>query len=176
MTDATRWLQWVSLPISVLALVIAGYQSWDAHTSATRALQPLLVFDTEDDPEEAPFGLTVENDGAGPAIIKTVTYYVDKKPVASGDPDDVIKVAKLNSNETNYQEIEPNDAVGVGQHISLFFRGTRYKADGTEADRFADFLDDHLEVKIEYQSLSGESFIKCATPHKFDDKSIGCPP
>ncbi len=162
MGHAPRWVQWISLPLSIAALGIAAWQSWDTHVSTKRALQPLLAFDLEDDPEQFPFGIMVENDGAGPAIIKSVTYYVDNLPIE--DVDKVIAAAKLNSKQTDTQLFDRDDALGVGRNMWLLSRSKRNRADTTEANKFADFLGDHLDVKINYCSLAGDCFTKCSTP------------
>lgn len=159
----------VAVPVSLLALGVSAWQAFETHTDAQRQLQPILTFDVEDDPDDAPFALIVENDGEGPAIVTAITYYLDGHKL--GSPDDVLDSAKLPV-AAKFQQFEPGDAFGKGQTLKLFWwKGTASKSDG---DAFAKFLDERLAVKIEYKSLAGDTYVRCITPDKFDRASVGC--
>jgi hypothetical protein len=171
------WVQWMALTVVLVSGDALAFPTWDGHARTTKYFQqPSLVFDTEDDTDEYPMGLLVENEGTGPAIIKTVTYYVHKEEIADGNPETVINAAKLNPQQTKFHELKSGDAFRVGEQLWLFWRSEKDKADNDEAARFASFIDDDLEVKIQYQSLSGDTFTQCRTPDNFDRASIGCPP
>ena len=47
--------------------------------------KPHVDFDIENDSDELMVGIAITNAGPGPAAIKAVTYYVDRKPVAEAD-------------------------------------------------------------------------------------------
>jgi hypothetical protein len=172
-----RWAQWMALTLVLVSGDALAFPTWDGHARITKYFQqPSLVFDTEDDPDEYPMGLMVENEGTGPAIIKTVTYYVHKEEIADGNAESVINAAKLDAKQTKFHELKRGDAFRVGEQLWLFWRSENDKADAEEAAKFANFIDDDLEVKIQYQSLSGDTFTQCRTPDNFDRASIGCPP
>ena len=58
------------------------------------------------------------NAGPGPAAIKAITFYVDRKPVA--DADEMGRTyAKLPAAELDYQIMEPGDTLAVGEKIWL---------------------------------------------------------
>jgi hypothetical protein len=171
-----RWAQWLVLIVVLVSGDAVALPTWDGHARSTKYFQqPTLVFDTEDDPDEYPMGLMVENEGGGPAIIKTVTYYVRKEEVTDGNPASVINASKLDAKQTKFHELKRGEVLGVGEQIWLFWRRENDKADTEEAARFASFIDDDLEVKIQYQSSSGDTFTLCRTPDDFDRGSIGCP-
>jgi hypothetical protein len=55
-------------------------------------------------------GIAITNAGPGPAGIKAITFYVDRKPVA--DADDMGRTyAKLSAAELGYQIMEPGDTL-----------------------------------------------------------------
>lgn len=126
------------------------------------SVRPLIVFDTEDDPDDFPFGLSIENRGAGPAIIKSIRYYVNR--VSFTDIDSAVAAAHLNSDQTEYKTFDADDPLGAGEVEWLVYRLKRYSKDHAEANRFADFLDYRLGVEVEYCSLLAECWKKCSTP------------
>jgi hypothetical protein len=171
-----RWAQWMALTLVLVSGDALAFPTWDGHARSTKYFQqPSLVFDMEDDPDEYPMGVMVENEGAGPAIIKTVTYYVRTAEITDGNPLSVINAGKLDAKRTKFHELKRGDVLRVGEQMWLFWRGENDKADPEEAARFASFIDDDLEVKIQYQSSSGDTFTQCRTPDEFDRGSIGCP-
>lgn len=172
---APRWAHWMALTVALISGDALAFPTWDGHARSTKYFQqPSLVFDTEDDPDQYPMGLMVENEGTGPAIIKAVTYYVHKEEITDGNPLSVINAAKLDAKQTKFRELKRGEAFGVGEQMWLFWRGEKDKADAEEAAKFANFIDDDLVVKIQYQSSSGDTFTQCKTPDGFDRESVGC--
>jgi len=171
-----RWTQWVVLAVMLISGNALALPAWEGHMRTTKYFQaPFLVFDTEDDPDQYPMGLSVDNEGVGPAIIKAVTYYVHKEEIAGASPRSVINAARLDATQTRFHELKRGETLDVGKKRWLFWRRENDKADSEEAARFASFIDGDLGVKIQYQSSSGETFTQCRTPDNFDRASIGCP-
>jgi hypothetical protein len=98
------------------------------------------------------------NGGPGPAVVKNVTYYVDRKPVR--DEDEAIAYGKLNANLVRWRQLEPEDTLAVNEHYWLFYRSSKNKKD---LDRFVDFVDRHLAIQIRFCSMNGVRETKCST-------------
>jgi hypothetical protein len=82
------------------------------------ATKPNVDFDIENDSDELMVGTAITNAGPGPAAIKAVTCYVDRKPVAEAD-DMGRAYAKLPAAALDYQIMEPGDALAVGERVWL---------------------------------------------------------
>ena len=148
----------ISLIVSVLSAVFAGLSWMETREHDRASLSPSVYFDTEDDPKEKLVGLGIVNDGAGPAVVKTVTYYVDRRPVRGVD--EALAFGKLNADLLDTIELERDDSLGVGATVWLISRPNR---DKRELDRFIEFLDQHVAVQIEYCSLDGQCASKCSS-------------
>ena len=125
--------------------------------------KPLITFDTEDDPDAPPFGIAIENSGLGPAIIKSVRYYVDG--VQMKDSEAAFKQGHADDDSVNYFDFEPNDALAPGKKewmVSLDKRGLRNKK---VSNALADLIDDHLGIEVEFCSLAGgDCATRCSNP------------
>ncbi len=159
--------------ISVLALLIAlgsaaftGMQWRDAHQQILFATKPHVDFGIQNDPDEPPVGIAVNNAGPGPAIIKSVTFYVDRKSVRDAD-EAGRDYAKLSESELGYSELEPGDTLAVGDKVWLIkYRKPRGgKVVQKNIENFADFIDQHLAIEIVFCSDLQEDlcWLKCST-------------
>jgi len=186
------WLDTVAIAISVLALLVSGgqllysrYQGQylapqvkDAEQHSTQAqaqlndtqaqfktsLRPLVTFDTENDPDGKSFGLAIANRGTGPAVIRSLTYYVDRVPFAVLK--DAIAAGHVKSGETEYLTFDGGDVLGVGDREWLVFRRKKSGGDKAEAERFEDFLANRFAVGVSYCSLAEECFTICSKPSR----------
>lgn len=143
-------------------LAQAQKQLDDARAQFKTSLKPLVGFDIEDDPDNFPFGIAIENRGTGPAVIKSVTYYVNRVPFTNIE--DAVAAGHLKSSETNYIELEAEDGLGAGQKEWLLYRPKKFSSDKAEAKRFADFLDNNFAIEISFCSLADECSKRCSTP------------
>jgi hypothetical protein len=152
-------LRWVPVGISVAALGLTLFQLFDERAATSYAARPIIDFFTEDDSTEPKVGIEISNDGPGVAIVKKVTYYVDKKPVA----DDGVAEDKSRTDPDLIKVVEyaTDDAIASGHSDWIFFRPTSDKKD---IDRFTDYVDDHLSIGVSYCSLQGQCWWKCSTP------------
>ena len=159
--------------ISVLALLIAlgaatfAAMQWrDAHNQILFAAKPHVDFETQSDPDEPPVGIAVINEGPGPAIIKSVTFYVDRKSVRDAD-EAGRDYAKLSESELGLLDLEPGDTLPVVDKFWLIkYRKPRGgKIVQKNIENFADFIDQHLAVEIVFCSASQEDLCwpKCST-------------
>jgi hypothetical protein len=75
------WIALAALVVSGLTASAALYQSKVFSDQLSATVWPYLSFDTTAGPST--FALTLENDGAGPAIIDSAQVFVDGKPLPS---------------------------------------------------------------------------------------------
>lgn len=178
-----RWLRvWAPLIISVASIAL-GTASWlsgreqvaQAEKSYEQAreqyavakaqfqssFKPLINFDSES--SAPPFGMAIENRGAGPALIKSVTYWFDHTPYRNDW--DAIAAAKFNYDHLNDYYLQVGDALGVNEKEWLVAMPKRYASvNKEEAGRFALFIAQDLAIEVEYCSLAGECMKRCSTP------------
>lgn len=152
----------------VVALAAAGFSGMQWHESREQLLlstRPHVDFDTEDDSDQLPAGIAISNAGPGPAIIRNVTFYVDRKPVR--DAEEVwTTYAGLGLPELDYLEFEPDDTLAVGEKAWLIqYRKPRGgKINQKNVEKFADFVDQHLAISITFCSAVREDICwsKCS--------------
>jgi len=150
-----------SVLISLLAIAFSGLQWSETRTQRILSIKPSVDFYIQDDPDEAPFGIAVTNGGPGPAVIKFVTYYLDRKPVR--DSTDLIDTAKLKSDETKNIDFDEDDTLAVNGTSWLLAHRKKGKEDQKEVDKFIEILDNHIGVKIRFCSIEGQCWDKCST-------------
>ena len=129
------------------------------------ATKPHVDFDIEDDSDEPMVGIAIKNAGPGPAVIKAITFYVDRKPVA--DADDMGRTyAKLPAAELHYQIMEPGETLEVGETVwPISYRKPRAgKVNQATKAAFGDFLDKSAAIEIEFCSVIRETecWTKCS--------------
>jgi hypothetical protein len=111
----------------------------------------------------------MRNDGLGPALIRSVAYTVDGKPVASLNAIVDPMVAKLKSSraqgiDTSVSSVESGDVLPANQRIALV------QVDGTPIVQALLAESSHLNLSICYCSLLGRCWTKqfdepTGTPH-----------
>lgn len=112
----------------------------------------------QDESDDQPLnGLQIMNDGPAVARLKSITYYVDRKPV--DDVDDVIDFGKLEG-VTTFQ-FNDNDTLAAGGREWLLSMST--KAKPKELEGFNDFLEHHVAVEVEVCSdVTGKCQTQCS--------------
>ena len=121
-------------------------------------MKPSVDFDIQDEDVEPTVGVRIMNVGPGPAVIKKVTYYVDRKPVR--DEEEAIGYGKLSGSLVRYYSFDEDDTLAKDEQHFLFYLSTKHKK---ELDRFIDFIDEHLAIEVTYCSLKGDCVTKCST-------------
>jgi hypothetical protein len=159
---ATGWLSVASLIVALGAAAFTGLQWHDAHNQLLLSMKPSVNFDTEDDPDAPPVGIEIRNAGPGPAVIKSLTYYVDRKSVK--DWTEAEDYGKLNPVQIKTFEFALDDTLTVNENEWLV-KHSKYhgKEDKPEVDKFTDFIDQQVGVEVVYCSLAGECWKKCST-------------
>jgi len=155
--------------LSVIVLALSGifsacitYVQWrEARDQLVFTMKPSIDFDTEDSAESPPVGVAIMNGGPGPAIIKSITYYVDRKPVK--DESEAIQFGKLDSKQTNYFQFDEGDTLAANGKEWLLQHQRRGKEDQKELDKFSDFIDQNLGIEVRFCSILGECWTKCST-------------
>jgi hypothetical protein len=111
---ATGWFSVVSLIVALGAAAFTALQWQDAHNQLLLSMKPAVEFDTEDDADAPPVGVEITNAGPGPAVIKSVTYFVDRKSVK--DWPEAADYAKLDAAQIQIFRFEPDDTLAVNEN------------------------------------------------------------
>lgn len=151
-----------ALVISIVALVFTGLQEKDSHNQLLLSMKPSVDFEKDFDPDDNPVGISVGNEGPGPAVIKSVTYFVDKKAV--GDVDKLVEFQELGDVVT--YDFDEGDTLAVGQRHWLLSLATKVRGNDEkqELDEFVDLINHHLAVEVKFCTvLPGDCYTKCST-------------
>lgn len=148
---------WMAVVISLVAVGFSGLQWYEAHEQKSLSVRPSLSFIVEDRKDKPIVGVGLDNGGPGPAVIKSVAYYVDRKAMRdAGEAQDYCKLKV----DPDGDDLEEGDALAAGKEQWLFARSTKNKR---ELDQFIDCVDQHLAVEVSYCALDGECWKKCST-------------
>jgi hypothetical protein len=126
----------VAVVISLVALVFTGLQWRESHNLLLLSMKPSVDFELEDDPDDLPVGFNIQNSGPGPAVIKSITYYADKKVIG-----DVNKLADFEDlqNIATY-DFDEGDTLAVGErHWLLSYKSKPNGKD--EEKKLNEFVD-----------------------------------
>ena len=156
----------VSILIASASAVFTGMQLREARNAVLVQLKPHVDFDIEDDPDVlATIGISVVNAGPGPALFKSVGYFVDGVRVK--DADAVAAAARLPRVQLEDRAFDPGDSLAVNETFWLlkYRKPHGGKADPKEAERFTDFLDQRLAIGVTFCSVVNEEDcrFKCST-------------
>jgi hypothetical protein len=151
----------VPIVISLAAALFTGLQWRETHNQIALSMKPSVDFDTEDDPDDPPIGIAISNSGPGPAVMKSVTFFVDRKPAK--DAEEAAQRGSLDIDGLNAFEFDEGDTLAVGEKEWLFRYRKANKPGDAQAVRYADFVGGHLGVEAEFCSVLGDCWIKCST-------------
>ena len=170
-----RWAEvpWATAITAIVAVYGAGLSTlvfYDQRNEARSLLllstKPHVDFQIENDPDQLPVGIAVKNAGPGPADIRSVTFYVDRKPVADAE-EAGNTIGKLSLSELDYEIFDPDDTLAVGETAWLIrYRKPRGgKINQKNLEHFADFVDQNLAIEIQFCSTIREDlcWTKCST-------------
>ena len=145
----------LSLAIAFWAALFTALQWKTINDQWLFANKPNILFDTEDDPEVPPVGISAVNAGPGLAIIQRVTYFYDRKPVK--DYKEALDFGKINTDIADYVELEPDDPMPIGDKTWLFkyLKPKAAKFKQKDLDDLIDFIDEHVSIKIDFCSAMG---------------------
>ena len=138
---------------AVLSTIVFLDQRREARENLILSTKPHVDFEVNDDPDEPPVGIAIRNAGPGPAVIKAVTFYVDRKAVQNAD--EVAKnYAKLSPDEYTYYEFGRSDTLAANEKECLiqYRKPRKGKIYDQKLDRFSDFVDQRLGIKVTFCS------------------------
>jgi len=169
----TSTLSGIAIAISLIALIFTGLQLWVSRgqllvsqNQLLLSMKPSVNFDTENVSDDPPVGIKVDDAGPGPAVIKSFTYYLDRKPVGSKG-DDALETAGLSdSAEIINLDLEVGDTLAVNENEWLIAFKTKPRSSRQikEIEQLADLLDKRLAIEIEFcPVLGGKCESKCST-------------
>jgi hypothetical protein len=154
-----------SILIALTAAGFTGLQWREAHDQMLLSLKPHVDFDTEDDPGAPEVGITIFNARPGPAVVKSLAYFVDGKPVK--DVDEVAAKAHINRDQIEDNGFDPGDTLAVNEKVWLLkYRKLRGgKGNPKDVEHFADFIDQRLGIEVMFCSVTDEDtcWPKCST-------------
>ena len=107
------WRFWLPTTVSVFALGFAALQWSETRQQRQLSVRPSLSLLVEDDDAEPTVGVQVESRGPGPAVIQSVAYYIDLKPVK--DDEEAARYCKLDRQTLRLMEFDPGDNFGVNR-------------------------------------------------------------
>ena len=152
---------WIAIILSTLSLLVASAAIYFSVHNFHLASSATISVETNTDTDEPPVGLQIDNDGPGGHPIKSLTYYVDKKPV--DDIERAMDFGNLDSSLLQFYDIGSGEPLAPNEKQYLVkFSKPQDKRNQKELDRFTDFIDKHLAVEVEYCSLSGDCKTYCS--------------
>jgi hypothetical protein len=156
-----------ALVISAIASAASVYQTHVIAQQFSATVWPYLSFEVSRD--SIHLAVSMRNDGLGPALIRSVSYTEDGKPVPSLNAIVDPMVAKLKSPpsqkiRTSVSTIGPGDVLPANQSITLV------QADGAPIVQALLAAASHVNMTVCYCSLLGRCWIKqfdepTGTPH-----------
>jgi hypothetical protein len=150
---------WLPIGLSLTAVILSVLQWIDTHQQKNFSARPLVDFVLENDPDDAAWiGLAIKNNGPAPAILTSVTFYVDHNVVASIDG--AAEIGRLNPEIIRSEGYKEGDSLGVGMTEWLFSRSTKNHDD---LDKFINFINNRLAAHVTYCSINGECWEKCSS-------------
>ena len=156
----------VPILISLAAALFTGLQWRETHNQMALSMKPAVDFDTEADLDDPPVVIAIVNAGPGPAVIKSISFYVDRKQVKNAD--EAAQYGKLDADQLSTFEFDEGDTLAVGEKEWLFRYRKTSKPDQKESERYADFVGEHLAIEAEFCSVLGDCWVKCSTRGRCD--------
>jgi hypothetical protein len=144
----------LSLVISGIAVIFTSLQWYESYRLLEASMKPSVGFDTEYDTDEFPIGIAIENSGPAPARIQSISYYVDRKQVANVD--EAVRYGHFDVTKIKDFMYEEGDTIAVGEKQWLIQYTKKAKVGDKEFERFADWIDQNLAIKVHYCSLLAE--------------------
>jgi len=135
-------VSWIALAISFVAAVFAGLEWYDnhiarldSHNQLVWSMKPSITF-TTGDVDDKSVGVRLENAGPGIAVIKSISYFVDRRSLKDADE------AVEQFDNVNTFDVDQGDPLAVGEKIWLLRHSakTHGKKDEAELEKFEDMV------------------------------------
>lgn len=113
-----------------------------------------MDFQIGNDPDEMPVGIAIRNAGPGPADIRSVVFYVDRKSVTDAE-EAGNTYGKLSDSELDYDQFDPDDTLAVGETAWLIqYRKPRGgKINQKNLEKFADLSIRTSQLRLSFVRL-----------------------
>lgn len=118
----------------------------------------MIDFVLDNDPAYDMVGVAITNNGRAPALINSISFYVDSNLVAGTDA--VAERGKLAPDLIRSGGLRAGNSLGVGTTRYLFAHSTKSDRD---LDRFIEFINYRLSVHVVFCSLNGECWETCSS-------------
>jgi hypothetical protein len=148
---------WLPLIISVVAVAFSGLQWFESHKQASLSFRPLVDFLQDDDAADSWVGIGITNNGSAPAILKSITYYVDGK--SFGTREEASRFGNIPTDLVRGFFISEGDSLGAGKTEWLFSRQTKGQHG---VDEFLRFIDERFAIGVVFCSMAGECWERCS--------------
>lgn len=149
---------WVPLLVSLVATAFTGLQWLEARHQTQLTNAASIGFDIDTDPTERRLGISIRNAGSGIAIVRSVSYYVDRKPI--GDINAALEKAQLVPDHESGIDMESGDPLAAGEVVWVLDYRPKHN---DEKQRVTDFIEKHFTVGVEYCAANGQCTRTCST-------------
>jgi hypothetical protein len=160
-------LAWIAIGVSIVAVAIAGWAALVANSQLSEsryqrelAFHSSIGFDIDTDLTQRRLGISVHNVGPGVAILHSITYFVDRRPVNDDEFEAALTAAHLDPSREVGNIFDPDEPLAVGATDWLIDYRAKSK---DEKARATDFIENHLSIGIFYCSLDRQCKTECSS-------------
>jgi hypothetical protein len=167
--DSGDWIALLAFLLSVSSLSINGIEyrkTTDLQlTNLQNSVRPYIVIDKNASSQENPLGISLRNEGLGPAIIDTLSVKFDGREMPM---DSILSFSEkihlscfkdTNDSQYTWWDVGAIPAVGAGkEHWLLKIENTKDKKHITNFPNFDTLLTSHVTVGVKYHSIMNVAY------------------
>ncbi len=167
--DSGDWIALLAFLLSIISLSINGIEYRKTTnlqlTNLQNSVRPYIVIDKDASSQENPLGISLRNEGLGPAIIDTLSIKFDGREMPM---DSILNFSeKINlkcfkdTNDSQYTwwDVGAISAIGAGkQQWLLKIENTKDKIHITNYPNFDTLLMSHVSVSVKYHSIMNVAY------------------
>ncbi len=157
--DISLKIALAAVAISSLAFIVSGAQTYWTRKHNRLSTRPFLGFTVSLGSSQHPFGIYLQNDGIGPAILGDLQIYVRKRPVKTEDPMDWTAAWESIGFKPGWQVYGfPTKGSGLQVGDTLPLVTADHAPVSKEASSLLIAAIKIIDLKVTYSSLYGETF------------------
>ena len=165
-TFAERVSAYVPIFISVLALSVAIYGSYQTRRHNRLSVKPFVHFNTFGAQGDPMIGLVIENTGLGPAVISDFTIFLDKEKLSNVKSEEWKHVSQtlselFHGQTPTYHWIGNGYVLKAGESLSIYTISPDHVSD---IDQFNRLFLGRLVVRVRVCSVYNECHNVCSYP------------
>ena len=143
-------MEYASLTISVIALLVSGYSVYDARRSNRIGHAPAIVGNELESPTE--YSYSIKNKGNGPAHFERVEYFFDSQPLEKPFREAVYEALSSAGIrfESTITQLGQQTVMGAGEEILL----GRIRFSDEDGKKFRELKS--FDIRIIYKSAYGD--------------------